>query len=193
MAVYFSDPKSRVDLLPKKKEEEFRRILENYAQFLSAQVRKYDLQKYGLDPDDIMQDIRIRIWKLINDERTIFRQASYIKKIVNSAVIDQFRKLRREDGLFRYEKQKCVAELNPSYNREAARKKMFTETVGRAVERLIDTRRQVVKLYLLDFSIPEISSYLNWSTDKTRNLLYRGLADLRKSLKDCDVKHETRR
>jgi len=147
---------------------------------------------YGLDPDDIIQDIRIKIWKLINDERPIFRQASYIKKIVNSAVIDQFRKLRREDGLFRHEKQKCVAELNPSYNREAARKKMFAETVGRAVERLIDTRRQVVKLYLLDFSIPEISSYLNWSTDKTRNLLYRGLADLRKSLKDCDVKHETR-
>jgi RNA polymerase sigma-70 factor (ECF subfamily) len=181
-----------MDLLPKKKEEEFRRILENYAQFLSAQVRKYDLHKYGLDPDDIMQDIRIKIWKLINDERAIFRQASYIKKIVNSAVIDQFRKLRREDGLFRHEKQKCVAELNPSYNRGAVREKMFAETVGRAVERLIDTRRQVVKLYLLDFSIPEISSYLNWSTDKTRNLLYRGLADLRKSLKDCDVKHDTR-
>lgn len=178
--------------LPENKEEAFRQILENYSLFLSAHITKYDLQKYGLDPDDIMQDIRIRIWKLIHDERVIFRHAAYIKKIVNSAVIDQFRKLRREDGLFRHEKQKCVAELSPSYNREAARKKMFAETVGRAVERLIDTRRQVVKLYLLDFSIPEISSYLNWSTDKTRNLLYRGLSDLRKSLKDSDAEHETR-
>jgi DNA-directed RNA polymerase specialized sigma24 family protein len=58
------------------------------------------------------------------------------------------------------------------------------EMVGRAVDRLISSRRQVVKLYLMNLTIPEISSYLNWSYDKTRNLLYRGLADLKETLKD---------
>lgn len=174
------------------KEEEFRKILENYAQFMSIQVQRYNLPKYGLDPDDILQDIKIRIWNLIRNERRIISPASYIKKIVSSSVIDQLRKRRREENLFRHERQVCVSEQGQGYCREAVRKKALEETVGMAVERLIDSRRQVVKLYLLNLTIQEISSYLKWSQDKTRNLLYRGLADLRATLKDMESKNENR-
>lgn len=177
----------------KKKEEEFGEILRHYAEFLSSHIKKFDLHKYGLDPEDIMQDVRIKIWKLVDDERVIFSHASYMKKIVSSSVIDQLRKFRREDSLFRHERQKHVAELRPSYSQDAASTRLFENVLGRAVERLIDSRRQVVKLYLLSFNIQEISSYLNWSIDKTRNLLYRGLADLRNILKDTDLQHETRK
>ncbi len=62
--------------------------------------------------------------------------------------------------------------------------------MGRAVEGLIDSRRQVVKLYLMNLSIQEISGYLKWTQDKTRNLLYRGLADLKESLKEMEAKNE---
>lgn len=174
------------------KEEEFREILENYAQYMKLQVQRYDLQKYGLDPEDILQDVKVRIWKLICSERAILSFAPYIKKIVSSAVIDQLRKRRREDNLYHHEKQKRISELGSAYCWEALRKKALEETVGKAVERLISSRRQVVKLYLLNFSIQEIASYLNWSRDKTRNLLYRGLADLRESLKDMEAKNEDR-
>jgi len=177
----------------KRREEEFGQILENYAQFLNIQVRKYDLQKYGLDPEDILQDVRIKLWKLVHDEKMIFSPGSYFKKVINSSVIDHLRKARREDILLRHEKQKHIAEIGHSYSKEAAHKKIFEETVGRAVNRLIHSRRQVVKLYLLNFSVQDISSYMNWSVDKTRNLLYRGLADLRKSLKDLEAKNEVRK
>jgi RNA polymerase sigma-70 factor, ECF subfamily len=177
----------------KRREEEFGRILENYAQFLNIHVRKYDLQKYGLDPEDILQDVRIKLWKLINDEKMIFSPGSYLKKVIASSVVDHLRKARREDVLLRHEKQKHIAEIGHSYSKEAARKRMFEETVGRAVSRLIHSRRQVVKLYLLNFSVQDISSYMNWSVDKTRNLLYRGLADLRKSLKDLETRDEIRK
>jgi RNA polymerase sigma-70 factor (ECF subfamily) len=140
-----------------------------------------------------MQDVRIKIWKLVHDERIIFSHASYMKKIISSSVIDHLRKFRREDGLFRREKQKHIGELRQSYSQDAASARIFENTLGKAVERLIDSRRQVVKLYLLSFNIQEISSYLNWSSDKTRNLLYRGLADLRKILKDMDFHHEIRK
>jgi len=183
----------RMDSPSNRKEDEFSNILKSYAQFLNTHVQKYNLLKYGLDPEDIMQDVRIKIWNLIRSEKIIFSHGSYIKKIVNSAVIDQIRKLRREEGLFRHEKHKHIAELGYSYSKEVAHKRIVEETVGKAVEQLIDSRRQVVKLYLLNFTIQEISSYFNWSLDKTRNLLYRGLADLRKRLKDMDAKHEIRK
>ncbi len=68
----------------------------------------------------------------------------------------------------------------------------MAETVGKAVEHLIETRRQVVKLYLLNLNIREIAGYLGMSQDKIRNLLYRGLADLRKLIKKMDTPHEDR-
>jgi RNA polymerase sigma factor (sigma-70 family) len=174
------------------KEDEFRQILEDYSRHMSSQVQRYNLPKYGLDPEDILQDVKIRIWKLLQAGRTIVSPAAYIKKIVGSAVIDQLRKRRREENLYQHEKQKRISEQELSYRWEAIRKKALAETVGQAVNRLINSRRQVVKLYLLNLTIQEIASYLQWSQDKTRNLLYRGLADLRQSLKDMEAENEDR-
>ncbi len=176
--------------VPKTKEEELRELLEGYAQYMNVQVQQYNLTKYGLDPEDILQDVRIRIWKIICSERIILCPGSYIRKIISSAVIDQLRKRRREDNLFVCEKLKCISEQGYMYCREADRKKGLEEAVGRAVEGLIDTRRQVVKLYLMNLNIQEIASYLHWTQNKTRNLLYRGLADLRDSLREMGAKNE---
>jgi len=173
------------------KEKQFEELLSRFANFIRIHVQKYNLYRYGLDPDDVTQVIRIKIWKLLNSEKNISNYPSYIKKIVNSSVIDQLRKIRREEGIFSHEKQ--VAENELAYSMEMARFKSLEETVGRAVESLIESRRQVVKLYLLNLSIPEIAGYLNWSIDKTRNLLYRGLSDLKKTLKDMDIHYESKR
>jgi RNA polymerase sigma-70 factor (ECF subfamily) len=175
------------------KEKEFNIIIENFAQFIRILVHKYNLYRYGLDPEDILQDVKIRIWKLIRDEKFISNYASYIKKIVNSSVIDQLRKCRREEDLFNNEKRMHIAERELAYNKESVRTKTLEEFVGKAVESLIDSRRQVIKLYLLNLSIKEIAGYLNWSQDKTRNLLYRGLADLKDILKGMDATHEDRK
>jgi RNA polymerase sigma factor (sigma-70 family) len=173
------------------KDREFEDLLNRFADFIRIHIQKYNLYKYGLDPDDISQDVRIKIWRLLHSEKNISNYPSYIKKIVNSSVIDQLRKLRREEGIFSHEKQ--VAERELAYSIELSRLRTLEETVGKAVDSLIDTRRQVVKLYLLNLSIQEIASYLNWSTDKTRNLLYRGLSDLKKILKTMDIHYDAKR
>ena len=171
------------------KEQEFEDLLGRFANFIRIHIHKYNLYKYGLDPDDISQDVRIKIWRLLHSEKNITNYPSYIKKIVNSSVIDQLRKIRREEGIFSHERQ--VAENEVVHSIEMARFKSLEEIVGKAVDLVIESRRQVVKLYLLNLSIQEIASYLNWTTDKTRNLLYRGLSDLKKNLKNMDVHYES--
>jgi RNA polymerase sigma factor (sigma-70 family) len=159
---------------------------------MSVEVQRFNLPKYGLDPEDILQDVRVRIWQVVSDNREIISLPAYIKKIISSAVIDQLRKRQRDDGLLRREEQIRISEQRNLYSWETVRKKAMEEAVGRAVERLISSRRQVVKLYLLSLSIPEISSYLNWTQDKTRNLLYRGLRDLKKTLKRMEAENGQR-
>jgi len=42
----------------------------------------------------------------------------------------------------------------------------------------------------LNMTIEEISIFLKWSKDKTRNLLYRGLSDLKKILREKGIEYE---
>jgi RNA polymerase sigma-70 factor (ECF subfamily) len=54
--------------------------------------------------------------------------------------------------------------------------------VERAIDAIHPTRRPVVRMHLMGHSREEIAGLLGWSEAKTRNLLYRGLADVRERL-----------
>lgn len=54
--------------------------------------------------------------------------------------------------------------------------------VGQAVETVTPSRRPVLRMYLAGYDREEIAVLMGWSEAKTRNLLYRGLADLRSAL-----------
>lgn len=172
------------------KDEEFKRIIDVYSGYMNLQVQRFNLPKYGLDPEDILQEVKVRIWKLLCSNRSILSPSAYIRRIINSAVIDQLRKRRRDDSLFLHEKQKRISENGFPYCGEGIQHRAFEQTVGNAIEQLIDSRRQVVKLYLLNLNIREISAYMNWSQDKTRNLLYRGFADLRKMFRNMEIQND---
>ncbi len=47
-------------------------------------------------------------------------------------------------------------------------------------------------MYLAGYSREEVAKVMGWSEAKTRNLLYRGLADLREQLKEMGITWETR-
>lgn len=165
-------------------------ILEKFFQFIQIQIQKFDPQKNGLDPDDLAQEIRIKIWHILEDEKKIRNYSSYIKKVVNSTVIDQLRKAKRDDRIISHAKQKWIAEQETYYAKNNPYGKNHKQIVGKAVESLLKSRQRVVRLFLLNLSIEEIAGTLNWSKDKTRNLLYRGLADLKKKLKEESLDYE---
>jgi RNA polymerase sigma-70 factor (ECF subfamily) len=160
-------------------EERFQHFLNHFTDYIRIHTLKYNLHKHGIDPDDIIQDIKIKLWKLISSEKKVTNYPSYIKKMVNSSVIDQLRKFRRDESIFIYERNKYISENELAYSPEFTRQKNLEEALTKAIDLLRDSRRQVVKLYLLNLNVSEIASYLNWTISKTRNLLYRGLSDLK--------------
>jgi len=169
-------------------QEDFEVILEKFTGSIRAQVLSRGLERRGIDPEDIIQEIRIRLWKRLGGEKKVANPSSYIKKVVGSVLIDQLRKSRAEERLLRQAMQKNLEEEKPPADREA--EEFLRRTIEEAVDSLIESRRQVVKLFLLNLTAEEISSALRWSHDKTRNLLYRGLSDLRIALKKRGVKYE---
>ena len=124
-------------------------------------------------------------------EKEIANFPSYLKKIVSSSVIDMLRKTKRDEGLILYEKQNRISEVKADYLAKASDQEHLKEKLAEAVGCLIESRRRVVKLYLLDLTIEEIAAFYGWSRHKTRNLLYRGLSDLKRLLKEKDIDYES--
>lgn len=173
--------------------KEFELIINRFSGFLKAHIQKFNVQKSGIDPDDVLQEVKIKIWKILEDEKNIKNYASYIRKIIDSSIIDKLRKLKKEKGIFAHEKYKWVSEQKKNYLTDTSSDINFKEIISQAVDSLIESRRKVVKLFLLNMTIEEIATYLKWSKDKTRNLLYRGLSDLKNKLREKGIEYENNR
>lgn len=146
------------------------------------------------DVDEVMQEVRIRLWRSRSTAENISSlPASYVYRTAASAALDVIRRrrARREDHV-------DMAALNgeglagtaPAPDRALGQSEL-REALAQAIAGLSDSRRPVVRMYLVGYSRQEIADLLGWSEAKTRNLLYRGLDDLRRGLSLRGIGPET--
>jgi len=141
-------------------------------------------QRHGLagEVDDVLQEVRIRLWRArASGERIESANASYVYRTAVTAALDLIRRrrARKEDPM---DPTTFAAQTTATADPTPAQAVESSETmrqVEEAVEGLSPTRRPVVRMYLAGYRQEEIAGLLGWSEPKTRNLLYRGLADLR--------------
>jgi RNA polymerase sigma factor (sigma-70 family) len=169
---------------------ELEALLGRFSAFIKMHLLKYDPGRHGLDVDDLFQEVKIKLWKVLRNERKINNLAAYIRKIVDSTVIDQLRKAKRQETIYSHEKERKITEQRMHYAFPIQQGSELKEIIARAVSGLIESRRKAVQLYLLNMSLEEIADFYSWSRDKTRNLLYRGLADLRAELRQHGIDYE---
>ena len=77
--------------------------------------------------------------------------------------------------------------LNDFPNIDSINRNELKITLEKALNSLLQDRRIVVKLHLAGMSIEEMADFLNWSNNRVRHLLYRGLKDLRVKLNEHGV------
>ncbi len=133
--------------------------------------------------DDIRQNVLIALWKRLEDERAIERPSSYIFK---AAVRETVRTVRRE-----LERRRQSCELDdvdaPAAEQERPDRRL-EEAESAAVLRaclagLGLERRRAVQAHLAGFEVGELMSNYGWSYQKARNLVARGMSDLRLALR----------
>jgi RNA polymerase sigma factor (sigma-70 family) len=166
-------------------------VLQRFSNSIKASILKFGLDKRGIDPEDVFQEVRIKIWKKLVNEKKVTNHSSYINRIVNSTLIDCIRSSRRQERLIWHEKQKSLLQ-GECHQESAPEGNVFSEKISQATDSLLESRRTVVKMFLSDMDIEEISLVLKWSKDKTRNLLYRGLSDLKSKLLEMGIEYEPR-
>lgn len=145
------------------------------------------------DVDEVMQEVRIRLWRAHGEaaaERLADTPASYVYRTAMSAALDLLRRrrARRADRSVALEEETAAADDAPERMVEASE---LGAQVARAIDDIPASRRPVVRMYLAGYPREEIASLMGWSEAKTRNLLYRGLADLRERLTGMGIAWET--
>jgi RNA polymerase sigma-70 factor (ECF subfamily) len=137
------------------------------------------------DVDEVFQEVRIRLWRaLASGERIGSVPASYVYRTAQSAAVDLIRRrrVRREEGVDPNRSSgETALGADPGPDRAVERSELI-DALEQALDSLIPSRRPVVRMHLAGYSLEEIAGLLGWSEPKTRNLLYRGLADLRAAL-----------
>lgn len=145
-------------------------------------------QAHGLrgdDLDEVLQGVRIRLWRASETPGKLDAlSASYVYRAALSAAVDLLRRrrVRREEpGHEEQWRGGGIAAPSPGADETLVSGETL-EAIARALDALPPNRRAVVRMYLTGYGRDEISALLQWSEAKTRNLLYRGLDDLRQRL-----------
>jgi RNA polymerase sigma factor (sigma-70 family) len=137
------------------------------------------------DVDELLQDVRLRLWRARGDSEQIREvSSSYMYRTAVSAALDLLRRRRakRTEPLDEVPGEaEAVAAPSSDPTADLAESEL-AEQVTQVVDTIAPARRPVVRMYLAGYPREEIAELLGWTEAKTRNLLYRGLADLREGL-----------
>ncbi len=180
-------------------DQRFERLLQRYSALLKEIIARHCPRHLGVDVTEIEQEARLRLWRAVEREKELTAPASYIYRIAVTATIDAVRRVqaRREDQLRTEATEEDDANhvitiaADPSQAPDAvtARRELMGQ-VAAAVASLPENRRRAVELHLQGLTLAEIAELLGWTEGKARNLVYRGLDDLRDALRREGIDYE---
>jgi RNA polymerase sigma-70 factor (ECF subfamily) len=149
---------------------------------LGEQVARYCPAWLRDEAEDIAQIAWMRLERAReSNERNRRPGASLLARVAYCATIDEIRRRRRRrevplDG---------PAESLPAQAVDPASAAGGTEIgtgIRSCLARLLPNRRAAVTLYLQGHTAPETGRLLGWSLKRSENMIFRGLADLRRCL-----------
>lgn len=136
----------------------------------------------AVELDEVLQETRIRLWKTHGTGEKIDQlPASYVYQTVASAAIDLIRRRRRGARHQALDDLTERLEARDDLDRDVDQRELG-ERIWAAVAALPPDRRVAVRMYLNGYNHVEVADRLGWTEARARNLVYRGLADLRAAL-----------
>jgi RNA polymerase sigma factor (sigma-70 family) len=162
------------------------RVLEKFAGVVRRVCWRYRFT--GAEVDELLQEVRIRLWHAHGGRERPHEHieaipASYLHRTALSAAVDLLRRrrARRADQMISLDDEPDGMAAAHGPELDLAESELANQ-VERALQSIQASRRPVVRMHLMGHSREEIARVLGWSESKTRNLLYRGLADVRERL-----------
>ena len=152
-------------------------------------ARRYRLDE--ADVEEVMQEVRIRLWRARETRESIDEvSTSYVYRTASSAALDVIRRRRSRQAEHHQSIDEHaggeIAASTPGPHSDLEETELGAQVAG-AIATIPESRRPAVRMYLAGYPREEIAELMGWTEGKTRNLLYRGLADLRARLTEMGI------
>jgi RNA polymerase sigma factor (sigma-70 family) len=160
-----------------------------YASLIRRAVRRVSGSRATLIQDDVQQNVMLALWQQLERGQTIERPASYIFR---AAIRETVRLIRRDhvQAAVALDEDDRVAETAADSDphrllEDKERQQALLDCLGTLTAR----RQLAVRAHLSGFTVHEIMEMFGWSYQRARHLIARGMADLRRALRERGV-HE---
>jgi RNA polymerase sigma factor (sigma-70 family) len=160
-------------------------LLRRFAARVRAQIESNRLIQHGIDPDDVEQEVRIRLWKALERDPNADFPASYIQKVVVTVMVDALRRAQARPAESLPDEAEGEAEL-PDVGVRPDRSATDAQQIARLGEcmaALTPRRRRSLQLYLQGYALQEVADLNGLTLDAARKLVYRGLDEVKQRLK----------
>lgn len=159
-----------------------------YGARVKGLLTTYGLDKHGIDPADVEQEVRIRLWKALERDRSGAFHASYVQRVVASTVIDALRRAEvRAAEPLPEEDDDTPVDLGegPVGPERSAGDVERMQGIERCMNEIPERRRLPIALHLQGFSLQEIAELAGIaSAEAARKLVSRGLEELKSRLRE---------
>lgn len=163
-------------------------LLARFGSRVRAQIASNSLSLQGIDPDDVEQEVRIRLWKALERDPNADFPASYVQRVVVTVIVDAVRRaqVRAADPLPEDEGGGELPEAGPGPEVVAADRRRL-EAVAQCIAALPVRRRRPLQLYLQGFGLQEAADHCGLTLDAARKLIYRGLDELKTRMRELGL------
>ncbi len=164
-------------------------LVRDYARLVRHAIRSAGGHRAAPLADDIEQRVFLSLWQQVRREQTIGHPVSYIYQ---AAVRETLRALRKTEqrpelGLAEagHQVSRHASDVpNPEQGSLAAERR---EALRQALAALAPDRARAVRAHLRGFTVQEIMDLFGWDYQKARNLVARGMADIRRELRQRGI------
>jgi RNA polymerase sigma factor (sigma-70 family) len=164
----------------------FEALVRQYERLIDYVVSRVAGRHSDLVRDDVRQNVLLAVWKQIEREQDIQQVASYIYK---AAVREAVRVRRREAARREREESGPMPSARVADNpHQALLARDDAAQLASCIDELAPDRMQAVRAHLAGFDVAELMASYGWSYQKARNLVSRGMQDLREALRRRGVR-----
>jgi RNA polymerase sigma factor (sigma-70 family) len=164
-----------------------------------ARLMRHVAIRHGVtdaEVSEVVQELRIRVWHALGTgEQIDGLGASYVYRAATTAAIDVVRRRRSNRSLGPGGLDADPEKIARSPTRTGPEQELahaeLAQLVSAAIGSLGPGRAVAVRLHLLGYGRGEIAELMGWSEARTRNLLYRGMDDLRTALRSAGITPES--
>lgn len=150
-------------------------LITRYAALIRSAIARVAGPRSAAIGDDVVQRVTTALWKRLAGD-AIVHPAAYIYRC---AIREALRELERLGDAEPIDERLVDPGLDPETR---LRGRELSDAIERCLGELLPDRAQAVRAHLAGFDTDEIMELHAWPYQKARNLVTRGLADLRELL-----------